>query len=299
MNGRVALVTGANAGIGYATALELARRGARVLCHARNTERGEPALLAMQRSLAQHQELHRGAASGSVELVTGDFLRLHDVSALAESVRDRCSELHVLINNAGVMLSHRRVSEDGFEATLAVNHLAPFALTLRLLPLLEQGAPSRVINVSSGAHRWAKRGMDFDDFMLQRDYDLRRAYGRSKLANILFTRSLAQRMDGRGVTVNCLHPGVVRTKLGRDGDTQGPVALLLRAVGPLLISPEAGAETSIYLASSADVASVSGEYFHSCRRARVHQSAEDDVTAERLWRESERLTGVSFERAAG
>jgi len=278
MDGRVFLVTGATSGIGRATALELSRRGATVHLVARDRARGEAALAEVAR-----------AGGGRARLHLADLSSMAAVRALAEEVRATAPALHVLVNNAGAVEMERRVSPDGLEMTFAVNHLAYFLLTHLLLDLLRSSAPARVVNVASTAHRG--KTLDFGDLQNTRRYAGLRVYGQSKLANILFTRELARRLDGSGVTANSLHPGVVATGFGRSSG--GWMGFGVRLIAPLLLRPEQGAETTLYLACSPEVEGVSGQYFERCRPVRPSPAARDDAAARRLWEESARLVGLS------
>ena len=257
LSGRVCLVTGATQGIGKVTALELARRGADVLIVARDPTRGAAAV----------EEIRK---AGKCELLLADLSKMSDVRALADEVARRRDRLHVLCNNAGAMhptQGHRRGAGDDF----ATNHLAYFLLTKLLLPLLERGgAPdrkARIVNVASAAHLRGR--LDFDDLQRERGpYGGPLAqYSASKLMNILFTYELARRLQGKNVTANCLHPGVVATGFGRNDE--GWLKALIRIGSVFFISPEKGAETSIYLATSDDVEGVSGKYFASAGRGRA------------------------------
>ncbi len=209
-----------------------------------------------------------------VETVVGDFSSLDSVRRLAREILDRFERLDVLINNAGVATRNRELSVDGFELIFAVNHLAPFLLTNLLLPLIRRSAPSRIINVSSMTHAYAN--LDLQDLQGEQNFEAYAAYCRSKLANILFTKELARRLDGSGVTVNALHPGVVDTKLLRVSFSGGSPAA-------------AGAKTSVYLAVSPEVEGVSGGYFVSQRQASTSAAAEDAVLARKLWAKSAEL----------
>jgi NAD(P)-dependent dehydrogenase (short-subunit alcohol dehydrogenase family) len=279
MTGKVVLVTGASSGIGLAAAEALAERGARVLLAARDRERGERALARV------------GAAGdpARVELLLADLAAQPEVRRLAAEVQERTERLDVLVNNAGVTVGGLQRNAEGVELTFAVNHLAPFLLTALLRPLLEASAPARVVTVASDAHRGAR--LDLERLERGEWSTGWGAYGESKLANILFTRELARRLDGSGVVANCLHPGVVRTGFGRSGP--GFVRAFVALAGPLLLSPEKGAETVVYLASSAAGGQVSGRYFVRCREATPSAAARDDVAAARLWQLSERLTGLA------
>jgi NAD(P)-dependent dehydrogenase (short-subunit alcohol dehydrogenase family) len=281
---RTCLVTGATSGIGQETALGLAREGARVLIVGRDPARGQ----------AARDDIAKRSGNDKVELLRADLASLREVSRLADDVRARCPALHVLVNNAGVVLLRREQSADGFEATFAVNHLAYFALTLQLLDLLRASAPARIVNVSSDAHRFGR--IDWDDLQSERRYRgvpvvaAMRVYGTSKLQNILFTRELARRLEGSGVTANCLHPGAVSTRLGtNNGGGSRVITSMLR---PFMLSPADGARTSIHLAASPDVSELSGRYFTKMREVRCSRAARDADAARRLWQISAELTGL-------
>jgi len=277
MTGRICVVTGANRGIGRATAEGLARLGAKLILVCRSKEAGE--------SVA-----HEIAVASSVvpDVVTADLSSQASLRQVAAELQGRYPRLHVLINNAGVIPRRREVTVDGLELQLAVNHLAYFLLTNLLLPQLKAGAPSRIINVSSGAHTHA--GIDFDDLQAERGYDPKQVYSQSKLANILFTYELARRLRGTGVTANCLNPGVVATRMLADYMGAASEAGLGSTFGA---TPEEGAETSIYLASSAEVERVTGKYFERKQARRSSRESYDEAPARRLWEISERLTSAS------
>ena len=284
MAGKIVVITGGNAGIGKETAVGLARRGARVIITSRNQERGAAALA----------EIRERSGSTEVEVVELDLASLENVRACTDELHRRCSHIDVLVNNAGLILGERAESAEGIEMTLAVNHFGPMALTLRLIDLLAASEGGRIVNVSSDAHRMA-RAFDFDDLHSRKRYRSMKAYSQSKLANILFTRELAERVDGRGITVNALHPGFVRSSFARDGDLGGlfgAIFALSTRIGA--ISSEAGARTSIYLASSPEVASTTGHYFARCRSRRPNGAARDSAAARRLWEVSEGLISESL-----
>ena len=287
MNGKTCLVTGANQGIGKETALALARMGGTVVMVSRDRAKGEAALA----------DVRSRAGNGSVELMVADMASLDSIRALAKEFRAKHAALHVLVNNAGAYNTHRSTTKDGFETTFGVNHLAYFLLTDLLLDLLKASAPSRIVSVSSTAHVGGK--MNFDDLQAENGYSGMRAYGQSKLANVLFTYELARRLEGTGVTANVLHPGVVRTGFGKNnGGVVGPLFAVFQRVGrPFFISPEQGAETSIYLASSPEVEGVSGKYFTKCKDVPSNAISYDEDAAKRLWEMSEAM--VSASRAAG
>ena len=272
------LITGASSGIGRATAIGLAQRGAELLLTGRNPERCDEALAAV-----------RAAGGTDARMFQSDFSRLDSVRELAASIRQHTERLDVLINNAAVVVMRRTLTADGYEMIFAVNHLAPFLLTGLLLPLLRPGA--RIVNVASDAHRWG--ALNFDDLHNERSYIALRVYGQSKTANILWNLELARRLDGSGVTANSLHPGAIRSNLGGG---QGFAADLLRYIWALFMkSPEQGAATSIYLAESPDVEGVSGSYFANCREKQAAAHAVDGPTAGRLWEVSETLVGFRYD----
>jgi NAD(P)-dependent dehydrogenase (short-subunit alcohol dehydrogenase family) len=287
MRGKTCLVTGASNGIGKVTARELARMGARVVMAARNRERGEAALA----------EIRRASGNDSVHLLLADLSSQAEVRRLAADVLATYDALHVLVNNAGAMNTARTVTVDGYETTFATNHLAYFLLTHLLLDRIKAsaraGSAARIVNVSSRAH--ARSAMDFDDLQAERGYGIAGAYGRSKLANVLFTYELARRLEGTGVTANTLHPGVVRTGFGKNsGGLLGNVVRVgISAVGVFFTSPDKGAETSIYLATSPEVEGVTGKYFVSCRETASSAASHDREAASRLWEISEQLCGIS------
>ncbi len=275
MTGRVCLVTGATSGIGEATARGLARMGARVLVHGRDAGRCARVI----------DEIRAATGNQGGELVVGDFASLASVRALAADVRRKTDRLHVLVNNAGAMYPERRESPDGIELTLAVDHLAPFLLTNLLLDLLEADPPSRVVNVSSGAHRRAS--IDFEDLQARRDYEGRAVYARVKAMNILFTRELARRAPG-GVTVNAISPGLVHTEFGlKDGFGKDQQDIMNRGA-----SPDEGARTSLYVATAPELAAVTGHYFQDSAPAEPGEVARADEAAKRLWDVSAKLVGL-------
>jgi len=277
MNGKVCVVTGATSGIGKAAATALARMGAQVVLVGRDRGRDEAAAAAIGAN---------AAVPPKVEIA--DLASMEEVRALAGRLRS-LERIDVLINNAGLVLGERRGTEDGFEHVFAVNHLAPFLLTNLLLPKLTGSAPARVVTVTSDAHSAAK--LDLDDPNLEHGWDSWRSYANSKLANILFTRELARRLDGTGVTANCAHPGVVRTGFGREGK---PLLRLGTTIArPFFLSPERGADTIVYLASSPDVAGETGGYYVKRQWREPSAAARDDAAARKLWDISEKLTGLT------
>jgi NAD(P)-dependent dehydrogenase (short-subunit alcohol dehydrogenase family) len=279
MTGRTVIVTGGNSGIGTETALALARAGARTVITARHRGRGETAVA----------DIKARSGSDRVEMAVFDLGDLASVRKGAAELLDRFDRIDVLVNNAGIILSDRRVTVDGLEATLAVNHLGPFLLTQILLDRLTASPGGRIVNVASTAHNAARRGIPFDDLQSEGDYRPMRVYGMTKLANIYFTTELARRTAGSGVTTNCLHPGTVGTGYGGDGDTSGILAFGLKVAKPFMLSPEKGARTSVYLASSPEVAEVSGKYFIKAKQRQPSRVARDEEAARRLWDVSEGL----------
>jgi NAD(P)-dependent dehydrogenase (short-subunit alcohol dehydrogenase family) len=279
MEGRVCLVTGATGGIGLEAAKSLAAQGATLVLVGRDAGRGEAAL----------QAVRTHAPGAQVELLLADLSKQRDVRALAEAFLARHARLHVLLNNAGALFDRRQVTEDGLEATFATNHLAYFLLTYLLRPTLEASGSARVVNVASDAHRRGR--INLQDLQGERSFSGWGAYSNSKLANVLFTTELARRLRGTDVTANCLHPGVVRTGFAQGA--QGLFGLFFKHAAPLLLTPERGAQTSIYLASSPEVEGVSGEYFKRCRRVRPSKSGQDAALAAQLWVKSAQLTGVT------
>jgi len=277
MLGKVCIVTGATAGIGRVTALELARMGATVVLMARSRERGEAARAAI------------AAQSGNpnVELILADFAVLAEVRRAAEEFLARHSSLHVLVNNAGLYANGHELTVDGYEKTFAVNHLAPFLLTNLLLDSLRATAPARVVTVASGAHVGAE--LNFEDLQSARRFNGFRAYGASKLANILFSYELARRLEGSGVTANCLHPGFVGTNFAQNNG--GAVALFFRAARPFILTPEQGAQTSVYLAADPEVEEVTGKYYVNRRQRTSSAQSYDRAAQARLWAISTELVG--------
>jgi NAD(P)-dependent dehydrogenase (short-subunit alcohol dehydrogenase family) len=278
LTGRTCVVTGATRGIGRATAEGLAGLGAQVVLVCRRRDDGEK----VAGEIAAR-------AQTAPDLVSADLSSQASIRQAASQIRERYPRLHVLINNAGVIPQQRETTVDGLEMQLAVNHLAYFLLTNLLLPQLKAGAPSRIINVSSGAH--TSVSLDFDDLQAAREYRPKTVYSRSKLANVLFTYELARRLRGTGVTVNCLNPGVVAT--GMLADYMGVPRTGEAFASSFGATPAEGAQTSIYLASSPEVESVTGKYFEDMRPLASSGASYDEATARRLWQVSEKLTGLS------
>ena len=279
MVGKVCLVTGATSGIGKVTATALAAQGATVIIAARNQEKAAETV----------HWIKSETANEAVDYLLADFSDLQQVCHLANEFKARYSRLDVLVNNAGSFFNTRRETPYGVEKTFLVNHLAPFLLTNLLLEMLQSSAPSRIVNVSSDGHKQGT--MDFDDLGFQRGYFGMKAYGRSKLANVLFTYELARRLAGSEVTVNALHPGHVATDIWKtDFSFFGPV--LKWTMGLIALTPEQGADNTIYLASSAEVESVTGKYFVKREPVQSSPLSYDVGVAQRLWEVSANLTGL-------
>ncbi len=287
MEGKVVVITGATSGIGQVAAENLVRMGARIVQVARDRGRGEAALKRLG-----------ACAPGIAHIIHyADLSRLSEMNRVASEIARAEPRIDVLINNAGAMFGSRQVTEDGLERTFALNHMAYFVLTHGLRERLVASAPARVVNTASHAHHAAT--LDFDDLQSAKAYRgnfsewLRyggsgfKVYGRSKLCNILFTRELARRLAGTGVTANCLHPGFVATRFGDQSG--GLISFGIRVGKRFALSPQQGAETLVYLASSLEVASVTGEYFYKCRPVTPSREAQDDSGAQRLWLETARL----------
>jgi NAD(P)-dependent dehydrogenase (short-subunit alcohol dehydrogenase family) len=283
MDGKVCIVTGASVGLGKITARELAKMGARVAIVCRDEARGKAALA----------EIKSSSGSEAIDLFLADLSLPAQIRTLAADLLAKYPKIHVLVNNAGLILSERELTSDGLEKTFATNHIGYFLLTHLLLERLKQSAPARIVSVSSGAHQMGD--LDFDDLHSEKRYRRffggMRVYGTSKLYNILFTRELAQRLAGTGVTANCVHPGGVGTNFG-----QSATGIFKKMVGlakPLLLTPEQGADTMIYLASSPEVEGKTGEYYYKRRITRTTSHGRDLEAAKRLWSISEQVSGVS------
>ena len=270
MKGKTVLVTGANQGIGKATAIALARKGAQVVIVARNPDKGRAALA----------EVEAAGPGQGAELIVADLSLQTEVRRAAAEFLSRHTRLDVLVNNAGVFVPERHETLEGVEETFAVNHLAPFLLTSELLGVLKASAPSRVVTVSSEAHRGARMGWEDLQFF-KRTYRGFKAYGQSKLANLLFTYELSRRLEGTGVTANALHPGVIASGFGQT--YPGAMSILVKLARPFLLTSEEGATTSVYLASSPEVEGVSGKYFSKCKAVRSNAVSYDEASQRKLW----------------
>ncbi len=277
MQGKVCMVTGATSGIGKATALSLARMGATVVIVGRDRARGE----------AAQSEIKTKSENEAVDLLLADLSSQESIRQLVENFRQKYSQLHVLINNAGVYMLTRRETVDGLEMTFAVDQLAPFLLTNLLLDVLKASAPARIVNVSSATHEAGYINMN--DLQSEKRYGFSRPYGQAKLALVLFTYELARRLEGTGVTANCLHPGFVATNIGQSGVGSVGRAVVKFIFSSLGVSPEEGAKTSIYLASSPAVEGVTGKYFVKSIPKRSAPITYDESLQRQLWEESARL----------
>ena len=273
------IVTGATNGIGKQTALGLASQGARVVVVARSPTKGD----------ATVSEISEATSDRSVELLLCDFASQRSIRAAAAEALDRFPAIHVLVNNAGVMHLRREVTEDGLEATFAVNHLGYFLFTTLLMDRIITSAPARIVSVASDAHRFG--AVDFDDLQSEKRFGAMRVYGQSKGCNILFTVELAKRLEGTGVTANAVHPGAVNTGLGANS---GPLMAMLQKVAMVFMkSPAAGADTSVYLAASPEVEGMSGGYFFKRKPRTSTAQTRDPELAKRLWTISEALVADS------
>jgi retinol dehydrogenase-12 len=279
MQGRVCIVTGASSGIGRATAFALARRGATVALVCRNHERAEET----------RATIRRATGNNAVDFVLADLSSQAEIRRLIQDLLTRYPQIHVLVNNAGIVNLKRSTTVDGIETVLAVNHLAYFLLTHLLLERMSASGPARIINVASNAHTWGQ--LDFNDLQNEHSYRAMQVYGQSKLCNILFTRELARRVAGTGVTSNCLHPGTVATGLGWNNGWWA--VLIAKALGLFFRTPEQGADTVVYLVTSPEVEGINGKYFYNRREIQPSRAAQEDEAARRLWQISVELTGLA------
>jgi NAD(P)-dependent dehydrogenase (short-subunit alcohol dehydrogenase family) len=276
---KVCVITGATSGLGLEAAERLAKLGARLVLVGRDRNRGEAAL----------RRLRGAAPDVSVRLHDADLSLMSEQKRVAAEIRDTEPRVDVLINNAGAMFTSRHETAEGLELTFALNHMAYFVVTNILLDRLRAAAPSRIVSTASGAHRGQR--LDFADLQARNRYNGMTVYGRSKLANILFTRTLARRLAGTGVTANCLHPGFVATRFGNGNGLITRIGVRIAMLGAIPV--EKGAETIVYLASSPEVAGASGGYYQRSRLAQPSHDAQSDEAASRLWAESARLSGMA------
>ena len=281
MKGKICIITGATAGIGFETAARLGALGARLVLVGRNRDKGEMALARL-----------RARVPGiTAEMHYADLSRNDEILRLGPALLDTAARIDVLLNNAGGLFGRREATPDGLERSFALNHMGYFRLTALLRPRLIASAPARIVNVASEAHRGAR--LNFDDLQCANGYSGWKAYQCSKLANILFTRELARRLQGTAVTANCLHPGFVATSFGNNNRGIWGYGIVI-AKWLAAIPVERGAETPVYLSSSPDLGGTSGKYFDKCREREPDQSAKDDRAAVRLWEESEKLAGFKL-----
>ncbi len=285
MKDKVCLVTGITSGIGKVTARELAKKGATVVCVARDASRGQAAV----------DEIKKATGNESVSLLVGDLSSQADIRRIAAAFLKDHDRLHVLVNNAGTMAPERRLTADGVEATFATNQIAYFLLTDLLLGALKAAAPSRVVSVASTVHKGAD--LDLDDLGYdRRSFASMSVYGATKLANVLWSAELARRLEGTGVTANCLHPGVIASGLANAGP--GWMRIGIKLISPFLLSPDKGAETSLYLATSPDVEKVTGKYFDKKKPVPTDARADDPEIRRRLWEICEKMVEKSAAAAA-
>lgn len=281
LDGKTVVITGANTGIGKETAIDLAKRGARVIMACRDMEKGQAAL----------KEVVENSANENVALMKLDLSDTKSIREFADNINKDEEKLHILLNNAGVMVCPYGKTADGFEMQIGVNHMGHFLLTHLLLDLIKKSAPSRIVTVSSMAHLFGS--INLDDINSEKSYDKKAAYAQSKLANVLFTRSLAKRLEGTGVTAYSLHPGVVQTDLWRH--LSGPQQFVMKVVSPFTKSSSQGAQTSIYCAVEPSLEKESGGYYSDCAPAKCSAKAEDDDLAQRLWELSCRLLSITWD----
>jgi NAD(P)-dependent dehydrogenase (short-subunit alcohol dehydrogenase family) len=278
MQGKTVVITGATSGIGEVAASSLAEQGARIVLVARDRNRGEQTLKRLE-----------GIAPGRSHAVHyADLSRLAEMRRVSEVIGASEPRIDVLLNNAGALFATRQVTGEGLEMTFATNHMAYFVMTCLLLERLKATPGARIVCTASAAHRRGK--LDWNDLQMEHGYSGWEMYGRSKLMNILFTRELARRLQGTGVTANSLHPGFVATRFA-DGNS-GLTAFVVRTAKKFALTPEEGAKTLVYLASSPEVNGVSGKYFHQCRQELPTAEAQNDADARRLWDVSVQLSGV-------
>lgn len=282
MQGKICMITGANSGIGKATALGLAQMGATVVLVSRDRARGEEA----------QKEIKAKSGNDAIDLLLADLSSQQSIRQLVEDFKQRYTRLHVLINNAGVFALTWRETVDGLEMSFAVNVLAPFLLTNLLLDVIKASAPARIVNVSSNQQE--ANHLKLDDLQLEKSYRPMRAYAQSKLAVVLFTYELARRLEGTGVTANCLHPGFVATNIAQR-DLVLPARLATKLIFRFGTSPEKGAKTSLYLATSLDVEGVTGKYFEKSVPRKSTPLSYDESLQQQLWKACAQLTGLTNE----
>ncbi len=280
LSGKIAVVTGANSGMGYATAAALSDAGAHVIMLCRDKERGQDALLKLK------EDPHR-----SLDLILCDLGDYSSIHAFAEEVKRKYRHIDILVNNAGFISLDRQETKEGVERQFGINHLGHFLLTMKLLCRMKEG--SRIVNVASGAHKAGR--IHFNDINLHRGFNVITAYSQSKLANVLFTKELSLRLKNRGITVNCCHPGAVATNMGVDRKT-GFGRAITRMLKPFFLTPEEGAKTAIFLASDESVRNITGEYFYKCQIAQSSRRSRNPYLARKLFHLSMKMTGISNNR---
>jgi len=278
LNGRTVIVTGANSGMGMATTATLADMGATVVMLCRNEKRGMEALHILSEK-----------SDRKLELMICDLGDFSSIKAFTDAFRSKYKKLDILVNNAGFISLDRQTTRDGLERQFGVNHIGHFLLTMRLMDLIPNGG--RIVNVASGAHKTGK--IHFEDINLTKRFNVIKAYSQSKLANVLFTRELASRLKSKGITVNCCHPGAVATNMGVSRDT-GFGKTITGMLKPFFQTPEQGARTAIYLASSEDARGITGEYFYRCKIAKSSKRSKNMQLAKRLFEFSEQLVGCKY-----
>ncbi|MEY8749183.1 SDR family oxidoreductase [Alkalicoccobacillus gibsonii] len=283
MNRKVAIVTGANSGMGLATSVAIANQDIHVIMLCRNEERGKEALKKAEQQLTK----------GSVELQLCDLASFENIRSYAKRFLESEQQLDIFVANAGVVSTKRQETADGYESMLGVNHLGHFLLIQLLLEKIKESSDGRIVIVSSGAHKWGK--LDFDNLQLHSGFNVMKGYGQSKLANVLFARKLAKELIGTSVTVNALHPGAVATNLGVNRDT-GFGKAIHRVLKPFFLTPKQGSKTAVYLATSSELDGVTGEYFIKEQQAPISKRAADDELALKLWDWSMEETGLTKSR---
>jgi NAD(P)-dependent dehydrogenase (short-subunit alcohol dehydrogenase family) len=276
---KIIVVTGANGGIGFATACGLARQGASLVLVCRDLDRGKAALASIG-----------NVAVSPPSLFIADFALQSSVRDLSRKLHEQLRRIDVLINNAGAAFARRELTPDGIEKTFAINHLAPFLLTNLVLDLIRQSSAGRIVNVTAGIP--ASRSSFLENLQGEKHYSQFNAYRSSKVGNILFTYELARRLQGTGITVNCVHPGPVRTEFTRKAG--GTLSLMSKIFRPIMRSPQVGARTPVYLAIDPEVAAVTGGYFVNCKQKKSARITYDRTIAEKHWRISEKLTGLNI-----
>ncbi len=281
MDEKIVLVTGANSGMGKATAAKLADTGARVVMLCRDRTRGEAAF----------KEVLEQDRSRKLDLLQCDLADMSDIRRFTDEFKNRYGRLDILVNNAGVICVDRRETKDGLELQFGVNHIGHFLLTVRLLDIMPQHAGTRIVVVGSGAHKAGR--IHFEDINLTKGYNVVSAYGQAKLANLLFTRELARRLAGTGITVNCCHPGAVATSMGVDRNT-GFGKTLTGLLSPFFLTPEEGARTALFLALDPSVEDITGEYFYKCKKAKSSKASRNEELTKKLFELSEKLTGEKW-----